>query len=128
MSQVCPGGVKLLSGSTRVQHLSVRDLGMQGRITITAASVADPHLLLHMSDGRAILLTADPSEGMPQHPPSHAEVALVSPLLESFAAGPALRRESLHELLQFIWPQSSCCVWQALLHSRVDWLLPADIC
>jgi len=91
VSQVCPGGVTLLSGSSRVQHLSVKDLSVQGRVTITAASVADPHLLLHTSDGRAILLTADPSEGMPQHPSSHPEAAVVSPLLERFAAGHTLR-------------------------------------
>ena len=91
MSQVCPGGVTLLSGSSRVQHLSVKDLGVQGRVTISAASVADPHLLLHTSDGRAILLTADPSEGMPQHPPTFSEAILVSTLLESFAAGHTLK-------------------------------------
>ena len=69
--QVCPGGVTLLSGSTFVQHLSMKDLGVQGRISITSATVADPHLLLHLSDGRALLLTADPAEGMPHHPPAH---------------------------------------------------------
>ena len=71
--QVCPGGVTLLSGSTRVQHLSMKDLGVQGRISITSATVADPHLLLHLSDGRALLLTADPAEGMPHQPPARAD-------------------------------------------------------
>lgn len=66
--QVCPGGVTLLSGSSRVQYLSIRDLGVQSRVTITAATTADPHLLLHLSDGRAILLAADPSEGALQSP------------------------------------------------------------
>ena len=32
--QVCPGGVTLLSGSSRVQHLSVKDLGVQSRVSI----------------------------------------------------------------------------------------------
>ena len=63
--QVCPGGVTVLSGSSRVQYLSVKDLGMQGRIAVTAASVAEPFLLLHMSDGRASILAADSAEGMP---------------------------------------------------------------
>ena len=58
--QVCPGGVTVLSGSSRVQYLSVKDLGMQGRV------VAEPFLLLHMSDGRASILAADPAEGMPR--------------------------------------------------------------
>lgn len=69
--QVCPGGVTLLSGSSRVQQVSLKDLGLQGRATIVAASVADPHLLMHMSDGRAILLAADPSEGVLLSPPLH---------------------------------------------------------
>lgn len=47
-----------------MQHLPVKDLGVQGRVSITAATIADPHLLLHLSDGRATLLTADISEGM----------------------------------------------------------------
>ena len=64
--QVCPGGVTVLSGSSRVQYLSVKELGMQGRVVVTAASVAEPFLLLHMSDGRASILAADPAEGMQQ--------------------------------------------------------------
>ena len=64
--QVCPGGVTVLSGSSRVQYLSVKDLGVQGRVVVTAASVAEPFLLLHMSDGRASILAADPAEGMLQ--------------------------------------------------------------
>ncbi len=63
----------LLAGSSRVQHLPMNDLGVQGRISITAATVADPYLLLHMSDGRAILLTADPTEGLLRLPPLNAE-------------------------------------------------------
>ena len=50
-----------------MQYLPVKDMGVQGRVSIAAATAADPHLLLHLSDGRAILLTADPTEGMLSH-------------------------------------------------------------
>ena len=78
--QVCPGGVTLLSGSSRVQHLSVKDLGVQSRVSITAAAVADPHLLLHLSDGRAILLSADPAEGAHLHMLAVCKAGAVFPL------------------------------------------------
>jgi hypothetical protein len=62
---VLPGEVLVLSGSTRVQRLLLADLISGGEsATIAAASTADPYLLLHLSNGTAVLLLADPSEGI----------------------------------------------------------------
>ena len=63
--QVCLTRLLLLSGSTIVQELHLKDLGShQTGTTIVAASVADPFLLLHLSNGVAVLLKADASEGV----------------------------------------------------------------
>ena len=56
--QVLPREVLLLSGSTRVQQLQLKDLGLAGKDTIV-----DPYLLLKSSSGAAFLFIADESDG-----------------------------------------------------------------
>ena len=59
----------LLSGTTRVQELQLRDLvGLSSSTAIVGASIADPYLLLQLSSGNAILLQAAQDEGaFPYH-------------------------------------------------------------
>ncbi len=61
--QVCPRGVFLLSGTTRVQELPLKDLVGLTNTSITGASIADPFVLLHLSSGNAALLQADEDDG-----------------------------------------------------------------
>lgn len=53
----------LLSGSTKVQDVPLKDLIGISSTTIVAASIADPYLLLHLSSGNALLLYVDASHG-----------------------------------------------------------------
>ena len=65
--QVCPTGVKLLAGTEEVQDLPIEDIlpSIEWRpgVVIAAACIVDPYILLHFSDGSAILLSGDPEEG-----------------------------------------------------------------
>lgn len=61
--QVLPKEVLLLSGSTRVQRLLLRDFGLAGNDTIVAACTADPYLLLKSSSGAVLLFIADEEDG-----------------------------------------------------------------
>lgn len=61
--QVLPREVLLLSGSTRVQQLQLKDFGLAGKDTIVTACTADPYLLLKSSSGAAFLFIADESDG-----------------------------------------------------------------
>ena len=63
--QVLAKGLLLLSGTTLVQELLLKDLVGMGNTSIVAASVADPYVLLHLSSGNAILLRASQEEGEP---------------------------------------------------------------
>ena len=62
-----PTGVKVLAGLEEVQELPIQDIlpSMEWRpqVVIAAASLADPYLLLHFSDGSAVLLSGDEDEG-----------------------------------------------------------------
>ena len=68
LSQVYATGVKVLTGSEEVQELPIQDIlpSMEWRpsVVIAAACIADPYLLLHFSDGSAVLLSGDADEGM----------------------------------------------------------------
>ena len=72
--QVCPRGVFLLSGTTRVQELQLKDLVGLTSTSIVGASVADPFVLLHLSSGNAALLQADQDKG---HAPLPASCCLL---------------------------------------------------
>lgn len=77
--QVHTGGVVLLAGTTKLQEMLLDDLaapashaeraGLAASITdpslqqVAAASIADPFLLLHLTNGSAILLRANADEG-----------------------------------------------------------------
>ncbi|CAL8463354.1 g2888 [Coccomyxa elongata] len=61
--QVNAHGVVLLSGSTMVQDVPLKDLIGLSSTTIVAASIADPYLLLHLSSGNALLLYVDATHG-----------------------------------------------------------------
>lgn len=65
--QVYPTGVKVLAGLEEVQDLPIQDIlpSMEWRpqVVIAAACIADPYLLLHFSDGSAVLLSGDEEEG-----------------------------------------------------------------
>ena len=62
-----PTGVKVLAGLEEVQDLPIQDIlpSMQWRpqVVIAAACIADPYLLLHFSDGSAVLLSGNQEEG-----------------------------------------------------------------
>ena len=66
--QVYATGLKVLAGSEEVQELPIQDIlpSMEWRpnVVIAAACVADPYVLLHFSDGSAVLLSGDADEGM----------------------------------------------------------------
>ena len=77
-SQVCKGGLRLLSGTAVLQEVAIETLaalipasgvpGSPGSVFITGAAVCDPYLLLRLSDDRALLLCASPetgAEGLP---------------------------------------------------------------
>lgn len=68
LSQVYATGVKVLAGSEEVQELPIQDIlpSMEWRpsVVIAAACIADPYVLLHFSDGSAVLLSGDADEGM----------------------------------------------------------------
>ncbi|KAL0047613.1 hypothetical protein WJX82_007762 [Trebouxia sp. C0006] len=65
--QVYPTGVKVVAGLEEVQDLPIQDIlpSMEWRpqVVIAAACIADPYLLLHFSDGSAVLLSGDEEEG-----------------------------------------------------------------
>lgn len=77
--QVHTGGVVLLAGTTKLQEMLLDDLGapaahaehagLAASITnpslhqVAAASIADPYLLLHLTNGAAVLLRANAGEG-----------------------------------------------------------------
>lgn len=65
--QVYATGVKVLAGSEEVQELPIQDIlpSMEWRpnVVIAAACIADPYVLLHFSDGSAVLLSGDSDEG-----------------------------------------------------------------
>lgn len=65
--QVYATGVKVLAGSEEVQELPIQDIlpSMEWRpnVVIAAACIADPYVLLHFSDGSAVLLSGDDDEG-----------------------------------------------------------------
>ncbi|DBA84714.1 TPA: hypothetical protein ACH3X1_005967 [Trebouxia sp. C0004] len=65
--QVYPFGVKVVAGLEEVQDLPIQDIlpSMEWRpqVVIAAACIADPYLLLHFSDGSAVLLSGDEEEG-----------------------------------------------------------------
>lgn len=65
--QVYPAGLKVLSGVEEVQDLPIEDIlpSMEWRpgVVIAAACILDPFVLLHFSDGSAILLSGDSEEG-----------------------------------------------------------------
>ncbi len=62
-----PTGVKVVAGLEEVQDLPIQDIlpSMEWRpqVVIAAACIADPYLLLHFSDGSAVLLSGDEEEG-----------------------------------------------------------------
>jgi len=64
---VYPTGVKVVAGLEEVQDLPIQDIlpSMEWRpqVVIAAACIADPYLLLHFSDGSAVLLSGDEEEG-----------------------------------------------------------------
>lgn len=66
--------MKLLAGTEEVQELPIEDIlpSIEWRpgVVIAAACIRDPYVLLHFSDGSAILLSVDPEEGAPSTPPS----------------------------------------------------------
>ena len=66
--QVYPQGVRLLEGAQEVQDLPISDIlpSMEWRpnVLIAAASILDPYVLLHFSDGSAVMLSGDADEGM----------------------------------------------------------------
>lgn len=74
--QVYPAGVKVLAGLEEVQDLPIQDIlpSMEWRpqVVIAAACIADPYLLLHFSDGSAVLLSGDEEEGSAHHLPWHS--------------------------------------------------------
>ena len=57
----------MLAGLEEVQDLPIQDIlpSMEWRpqVAITAAHIADPYVLLHFSDGSAVLLSGDEEEG-----------------------------------------------------------------
>ena len=65
--QVYPTGVKVVAGLEEVQDLPIQDIlpSMEWRpqVVIACACIADPYLLLHFSDGSAVLLSGDEEEG-----------------------------------------------------------------
>ena len=65
--QVYALGIKLLDGPTEVQHFPIEDIlpSMEWRpqVVIAVACIADPFVLLHFSDGSAVLLSGDVEEG-----------------------------------------------------------------
>ena len=80
--QVYPTGVKVLAGLEEVQDLPIQDIlpSMEWRpqVVIAAACIADPYLLLHFSDGSAVLLSGDEEEGKRPTAVSHpADVAIL---------------------------------------------------
>ncbi len=80
--QVYPTGVKVLAGLEEVQDLPIQDIlpSMRWRpqVVIAAACIADPYLLLHFSDGSAVLLSGDEEEGKRPTAVSHpADVAIL---------------------------------------------------
>ena len=60
-------GIKLLDGPAEVQHFPIEDIlpSMEWRpqVAIAAACIADPYVLLHFSDGSAVLLSGSEDEG-----------------------------------------------------------------
>lgn len=63
MVQVYSKGLRLLSGTTSVQELLLKDLVGMGSTSIVGASIEDPFVLLRLSSGNAVLLQADQDEG-----------------------------------------------------------------
>ena len=65
--QVYALGIKLLDGPAEVQHFPIEDIlpSMEWRpqVAIAAACIADPYVLLHFSDGSAVLLSGSEEEG-----------------------------------------------------------------
>jgi len=65
--QVYPKGVQVLRGLEEVQDLPIQDIlpstEWRPQVVIAAACIADPYLLLHFSDGSAVLLSGDEEEG-----------------------------------------------------------------
>ena len=65
--QVYALGIKLLDGPAEVQHFPIEDIlpSMEWRpqVAIAAACIADPYVLLHFSDGSAVLLSGSEDEG-----------------------------------------------------------------
>lgn len=59
--QVCPRSLCLVDGKELVEQLAVADLipGAPGTLTVTGASIADPYLLLLLSNGQCLVLQAD---------------------------------------------------------------------
>lgn len=57
--------IVLLAGQSEVQKLTLAEvLGeMRPKTRVVAAAAADPYLFLHLSDGTAVLLRADPESG-----------------------------------------------------------------
>ena len=57
----------MVAGLEEVQDLPIQDIlpSMEWRpqVVIAAACIADPYLLLHFSDGSAVLLSGDEEEG-----------------------------------------------------------------
>ena len=78
--QVHPTGVKLLAGTEEIQDLPIQDIlpSIEWRpgVVIAAAYIVDPYVLLHFSDGSAILLSGDPEEGQSLAPCALASLAV----------------------------------------------------
>ena len=76
--QVCTGGLRLLSGTSVLQEVSVEALaglvpalgppGSPSSLFVSSAAVADPFVALQLSDDRALLLCANHETGAPQSP------------------------------------------------------------
>jgi len=66
VAQVHPLGVVVLAGTTKLQEVLLADVAPAPPapgVTVAAASVADPYLLLHTSDGGGVLLEIDAEDG-----------------------------------------------------------------
>ncbi len=63
--QVTSALILLLAGTTAVQNLTLTAILGEARqkTRVVAASIADPYVLLHLSDGTAALLKADLTDG-----------------------------------------------------------------
>ncbi|KAL8217962.1 hypothetical protein R6Q57_021335, partial [Mikania cordata] len=59
--QVYPRGARILDGAFMTQDLSFRATNSEASMTVSSVSIADPYVLLMMTDGSIQLLVGDPS-------------------------------------------------------------------